>query len=70
MDKALTCDCGFEARALNDVGLADEVRRHAWNVHGMALSHDQALLVVFRGELDGLPTTPRHQPTRVDKEER
>ena len=59
MDKTLTCDCGFEARAADDDRLAAEVQRHAWRAHGMALSEEEeALLVVFRGELSRLPTTP------------
>ena len=58
MDKTLTCDCGFEARARNDDRLVAEVQRHAWSAHGMALSNQEALLLVFRGELSRLPTTP------------
>jgi hypothetical protein len=58
VDKTLTCDCGFEARAGNDDWLATEVQRHAWQAHGMALSDHEALLLVFRGELSRLPTTP------------
>ncbi len=52
MDKVLQCDCGFEARAADADGLLEEVRRHAREAHGMPLSHDEALLLVFRGELD------------------
>ena len=51
MDKTLPCDCGFIARAPDDVGLVTEVRRHAWEVHGMPLSHDEALLLLFHAEL-------------------
>jgi hypothetical protein len=51
MEKMLQCDCGFEARAEHEDGLAAEVRRHAWEVHGMALSPDQALLLASRAEL-------------------
>ncbi len=50
MEKVLQCDCGFEARADHEDGLAAEVRRHAWEAHGMALSADQALLLAFRAE--------------------
>ena len=53
MDKTLTCDCGFIALAPDDVGLVTEVRRHAWEVHGMPLSHDEALLLLFHAELAG-----------------
>jgi hypothetical protein len=53
VDKTLTCDCGFVAQARDDVGLATEVRRHAWETHGMPLSHDEALLLLFHAELAG-----------------
>jgi hypothetical protein len=52
VDKVLHCDCGFEARAAHEDGLVAQVKRHAWEAHGMALSHDEALLLVFRAELD------------------
>ena len=52
MDKVLHCDCGFEARAAHEDGLVAQVKRHAWEAHGMALTHDEALLLAFRAELD------------------
>jgi uncharacterized protein DUF1059 len=52
VDKVLHCDCGFEARAADEGGLVAEVQRHAREAHGMALSHDEALLLAFRTELD------------------
>lgn len=51
MDKVLYCDCGFEARAADEEGLVAEVTRHAREAHGMALSHDEALLLAFQAEL-------------------
>ena len=57
MNNTLTCDCGFIARAPNDVELAAEVRRHAWEAHEMPLSHDEALLLLFHAELAQQPTT-------------
>jgi uncharacterized protein DUF1059 len=61
--KVLLCDCGFEARAADEDELVAEVRRHARDAHGMALSRDEALLLTFRLELDReTPTTI----TRVD----
>jgi hypothetical protein len=51
VDKVIHCECGFEARAADEEDLVAEVRRHAWEAHGMALSHDEALLVAFRAEL-------------------
>ena len=70
MDKVLHCDCGFEARAEDEDGLVEEVRRHAQVVHGMALSHDEALLLTFRAELnsEALTTTPRDRTTRTEEE--
>ena len=58
VDKTLTCDCGFIARATDDVGLATKVRRHAWEAHGMPLSHDDALLLLFHAELAGATAIP------------
>ena len=51
VDTVLHCHCGFEARAADESGLVAEVQRHAWEAHGMALSHDEALLLAFRAEL-------------------
>ena len=65
MDKALTCDCGFTARAADGTGLATEVRRHAWEAHGMLLSHNEALVLLFHAELAGapaMPSPPRRSP--------
>jgi predicted small metal-binding protein len=52
------CDCGFEARAADEDGLVAAIQRHAWEAHGMPLSHDEALLLAVRAELDetALPT--------------
>jgi hypothetical protein len=62
VDKVLHCDCGFEARAADEEGLVAEVQRHAGEAHGMALSHDEALLLTFQAELAGTAqsqTAPR-----------
>ena len=68
MDKVIQCDCGFEARAEQQDQLVAEVQRHAREAHGMALSHDEALLLAFRAELKALPTTPREKTTRTEEE--
>ena len=47
----LRCDCGFEARGEDEEALVADVRRHAREAHGMALSLDEALLLAFRAEL-------------------
>jgi hypothetical protein len=52
LERGLQCDCGFEARAEHEDGLVAEVRRHAREAYGMALSHNEALLLAFRAELD------------------
>ena len=67
----LHCECGFEARAKDEDGLVAEVRRHARDTHGMALSHREALLLAFRAGLDQqLPiTTPRKRTTQTEEEE-
>jgi hypothetical protein len=72
VEKVLHCDCGFEARAEDEDRLVAEVQRHAREAHGMALSHDEALLLAFRAELnEQAPTTIPHDPTtRTDEEER
>jgi hypothetical protein len=69
MAKMLHCDCGFEARAADEDGLVAEVQRHAREAHGMALSHDEALLLAFRVELNSaaLTTTPRDRTTRTEE---
>jgi hypothetical protein len=51
VDKVLQCECGFEARAADEVELAAKIRRHARHAHGMTLSPDEALLLTFRADL-------------------
>jgi Protein of unknown function (DUF1059) len=69
MDKVLHCDCGFEARAADEDGLVAEVQRHAREAHGMALSHDEALLLAFRVELNSEApiTTLPDRTTRTEE---
>ncbi len=57
----LQCDCGFKARAADEERLVAEVQRHARDAHGMALSHEEALLLAFRAELRA--NTPRPTPS-------
>lgn len=51
LDTVLHCECGFEASAVDEHELVAQVQRHAWEAHGMALSHEEALLLAFRAEL-------------------
>ena len=69
MDKTLTCDCGFTAQAPDDVELATEVRRHAWESHGMPLSHNEALVLLFHAELAGAPAIPARPQIATETEE-
>ena len=63
--RVITCECGFDARAADEEGLVAAVRRHAAEAHGMPLSHDEALLLVFHVELAGATAIPaRPQPQR------
>jgi predicted small metal-binding protein len=65
----LTCDCGFEARAADEDSLVAEVRRHASDAHGMTLSRDDAVLLIFHADLAGRPAAPGRIATK-DEEER
>jgi Protein of unknown function (DUF1059) len=70
VETVLHCHCGFEARATGEARLVAEVQRHAWKAHGMALSHNEALLLVFRAELDEkAPNTVLPLTTRRNEEE-
>ena len=66
--RKLQCECGFVARAENEDGLVAEIWRHAREAHGMALTHDEAVLLAFRSELTALPATPRHSDTKGGSE--
>ena len=59
MDKVLHCNCGFQAQAQAEDALVAEVRRHAWEAHGMALTRDDALLIIARAE----PERADHDPS-------
>lgn len=46
----LRCECGFSARAEDQDALVPIVQRHAWQMHQMALSHADALLLTRRAQ--------------------
>jgi predicted small metal-binding protein len=55
-DKALRCDCGYRLRARTEQRQVTEVRRHAWEAHGISFSTEEALAVLLRMELEaGMP---------------
>ena len=66
----LRCDCGFEARATDEEGLVAEVQRHAREAHGMALTHDEALVLAFRVELDANTAAATPHDTAREREEK
>jgi predicted small metal-binding protein len=51
-DKALRCDCGYRLRARTEQCQVAEVRRHAWEAHGISFSTEEGLAVLLRLELD------------------
>jgi hypothetical protein len=51
-DKALRCDCGYRLRGRTEQRQVAEVRRHAWEAHGISFSTEEALAVLLRLELD------------------
>jgi hypothetical protein len=68
VDSLVQCHCGFEVRAEHEEELVAEVQRHAWEAHGMDLSHDEALLLAFRVQLGAPPTISRQTANRPDEE--
>lgn len=51
-DKTLRCDCGYRLRAGTEELQVAEVRRHAWDAHGIPFSSEEALAVLLRFELE------------------
>jgi predicted small metal-binding protein len=51
-DKALRCDCGYEVRACDEDAVVEEVRRHAWDAHGIEFTVELALEVVRKARLE------------------
>ena len=68
-ETVITCECGFDARAADEEGLVAAVRRHAAEAHGMPLSHDEALLLVFHAELAEATAIPARLQTAPETEE-
>jgi predicted small metal-binding protein len=51
-DKIVRCDCGYRLRARTEQRQVVEVRRHAWDAHGISFSTEEALAVLLRRELE------------------
>jgi hypothetical protein len=65
-DKLIRCDCGYRLAARTEQRQASEVRRHAWEAHGISFSAEEALAVLLRLELDvdvgPQPASPSSRP--------
>jgi predicted small metal-binding protein len=57
-DKIIRCDCGYRVRARTEQRQVAEVRRHAWDAHGISFSTEEALAVLLRLELEAAPADP------------
>lgn len=66
--KALRCDCGYELQARAEEEQVAEVRRHAWDAHGVAFSTEEALVVLLRSELELSDRTPTAAEGRSEVE--
>lgn len=51
-DNVLHCECGYQVSGDDEGDLVEAIRRHARKAHGIAFSVEDALLVVFRSQLD------------------
>jgi hypothetical protein len=58
-DKIFRCECGYRLRARTEERQVAEVRRHAWEAHGISFSAGEALAVLFRLELELDERAPR-----------
>jgi predicted small metal-binding protein len=65
----LECDCGFEASAEDEDGLVAEIRRHAREDHGMALSRREAQRVASRAVTVEGPSRTLHRQVGTRQEE-
>ena len=73
-DKTIRCDCGYRLRARTEQRQVAEVRRHAWEEHGISFSTEEALAVLLRRELEldegDLADLPTAEETTRGKEQR
>lgn len=57
-DKIIRCECGYPVRARAQEAQIAEVRRHAWEAHGISFSTEDALAVLLRLELEVVEGAP------------
>jgi predicted small metal-binding protein len=65
-DKSIRCDCGYRLRARTEERQVAEVRRHAWEAHGISFSTEEALAVLLRVELEVDEAAPAYLATVSD----
>jgi hypothetical protein len=78
MEKVLRCECGYEVRARGEAEFVAGIQLHARETHGVEFTHEEALLLAFRAELDdetspgllGDLTSGNASPSIQRKEER
>jgi predicted small metal-binding protein len=51
-DKTIRCDCGYRVRGSTELCQVTDVRRHAWQAHGISFSTEDALAILLRRELE------------------
>lgn len=54
------CDCGYSVEARGEAEQVAEIRRHAWEAHGLAFSKAEALAVLLRCDLESSEESPLH----------
>lgn len=50
--KIIRCECGYRLRARAEESQVAEIRRHAWEAHGISFSTEEAFAVLLRLELE------------------
>lgn len=51
-DKTIRCECGYRVRGSTELSQVIDVRRHAWQAHGISFSTEDALAILLRRELE------------------
>jgi hypothetical protein len=51
-DKTIRCECGYHVRGSTELCQVIDVRRHAWQAHGISFSTEDALAILLRRELE------------------
>jgi predicted small metal-binding protein len=70
-DQVVRCDCGYVVVGVDEDGLVEAVRTHATVAHGIVFTAEEALLVVFRSQLERTrePVTTDARVSRMASDE-